>query len=902
MLSPTDLFPASEFSSLSSNDGKGKAKFALPMNLPLSADQELRPNCPVRRHLRSMMPASRGSQSLLASLPSVMSVVGDGANNHQMKEGGSNHHKRPSSSHHPFSPTFRRDSASTFDSVDSSPTTTVSTLESSLTDPSPSSSPESPKPTSHLPPFKPSRNYSFPAVRPIMEKHQFSSSFPLLPAVDRTESPNKKMRNTKNLSVNTAASNRQASHLSRLALSNGPSSSAGHASSAPATPAFIVPPKAPRKKPSNLGLTITTPDSGSSVNSQTEKPAAVPQTPSEPPMRTLRLLQTSSNGPLFSPTHAPEGGMRLPPLANSSTNSRFGRASRPPLSVSPLSSFDTNNSSPITKQTLDHVQEEMDYELPLSQEAKSPAYPQGPICIYDPHVFLYLEPTQFEARAFDVVINVAREVKNPFSDPATNAPMQTQTENTEGAAHDDVCLAGQDSMSEPSISRFDQEVTINQLKGAATSNPETPKATPPEPEYIHVPWDHNANVVDDLLRLCQTIEDRVQRDKKVLIHCQCGVSRSASLVVAYGIYRNPQLTVQEAYDAVKNRSRWIGPNMNLIYQLSEFKGKLAEAAPRAAAHWHSWRSIDSSQLNRSGLALNDPACPPTSARAIPQKSLSVPSNAEIIPTSGRSGSFSASSSKFLSVGPTAGDITPGPSSAPPHVLWSPPVDTSAIQTSGPTKADDEVSQGVSNTLMDLDVDLSLSPLAVEGETIGEKRLPPARAIANDLQEVAKDLNARSTPEPSCFTVQGTKDFDPAKKPHSELIPQTKTAGRQPHATVPSLPAGFSSLLSRRQGAQCLPIRQEISHFTPIDLPPSGFSPILRDDVPPTPSILSPRATEFTASPFHRTAAGDLAGSSVFEQGLMSPKAVDEDPRSPHHRGEAPIMRGIFDMLEGQPKP
>ncbi|KZF22213.1 DSPc-domain-containing protein, partial [Xylona heveae TC161] len=165
---------------------------------------------------------------------------------------------------------------------------------------------------------------------------------------------------------------------------------------------------------------------------------------------------------------------------------------------------------------LDELQEE-DIEEPLSHEAKkSPAYPCGPVCVYDPHVYLYLEPNEVEASQFDVVLNVAREVNNPFL-------LRKERRASEGTL-----------------------------------------------DYIHVPWDHNTNIVDDMLSLVKVIDDRVAQGKRVLVHCQCGVSRSASLIVAYGLYKNPDLTVQQAYDAVKQRSRWIGPNMNLIYQLSEF--------------------------------------------------------------------------------------------------------------------------------------------------------------------------------------------------------------------------------------------------------------------------------------------------------------------------------------------
>ncbi|KAF1816325.1 DSPc-domain-containing protein, partial [Eremomyces bilateralis CBS 781.70] len=151
-------------------------------------------------------------------------------------------------------------------------------------------------------------------------------------------------------------------------------------------------------------------------------------------------------------------------------------------------------------------------------EEKPESYPNGPICIYESGVDLFLEPTAEVAGQYDVVLNVASEVKNPF-DAAQPEPTQKL-------------------------------------------------------EYIHIPWEHNTDIVPDLYRLVRVIDARVQARKRVLIHCQCGVSRSASLIVAYGLYKNPHLSVQEAYDAVKKRSKWIGPNMNLIMQLQEFRSGL----------------------------------------------------------------------------------------------------------------------------------------------------------------------------------------------------------------------------------------------------------------------------------------------------------------------------------------
>ncbi|KAK4697337.1 hypothetical protein P7C71_g719, partial [Lecanoromycetidae sp. Uapishka_2] len=246
-------------------------------------------------------------------------------------------------------------------------------------------------------------------------------------------------------------------------------------------------------------------------------------------------------------------------------------------------------------------------------------------------------------------------------------------------------------------------------------------------------------------------------------------------------------------------------------------------------------------------------------------------------------------------------------------------------------------------MMDLDTDMILSPSSIGGEAIEEKEIAPAGGVANDLQEVAKDLNSndhasdsKSPPNPNEVDVDGhkfillsppramevdtTQHYSELSSPPRDMdtdaddavFPTTTTSvAKEPYtasqailpAPSPTLPAGFSSLLNRRQaplslqpprlGLAHLPLRQPQPPILAPVLPPQrAFDP----DVPQTPSILSPRAAEFTASPFHRTVAGDLAGSSVFEQGLMSPRAAEEDPRSPHQKGGSEVVRSIFDMI------
>jgi tyrosine-protein phosphatase len=83
------------------------------------------------------------------------------------------------------------------------------------------------------------------------------------------------------------------------------------------------------------------------------------------------------------------------------------------------------------------------------------------------------------------------------------------------------------------------------------------------------------------------IDDRISKGKRVLIHCQLGVSRSASLVIAYGLYKNPDLDFNAMYGIVKERSCWVGPNMSLIYQLTDFRSRIRKGDPPKAplAEW-----------------------------------------------------------------------------------------------------------------------------------------------------------------------------------------------------------------------------------------------------------------------------------------------------------------------------
>ncbi|MBN3298172.1 DUS10 phosphatase, partial [Amia calva] len=69
------------------------------------------------------------------------------------------------------------------------------------------------------------------------------------------------------------------------------------------------------------------------------------------------------------------------------------------------------------------------------------------------------------------------------------------------------------------------------------------------------------------------IEEAHQSGQGVLVHCQAGVSRSATVVIAY-LMKHTLMTMTDAYKYVKGRRPVISPNLNFMGQLLEFESDL----------------------------------------------------------------------------------------------------------------------------------------------------------------------------------------------------------------------------------------------------------------------------------------------------------------------------------------
>ena len=754
-------------------------------------------------------------------------------------------------------------------SNDSSPTTTISTVDdSSATEPSPGSSPESPPPTTFAVGML--RPRTSDDNRPFFELQK--------------QPPPRKGRNLKNLAVNTSRpQTRAAASTTSLPL---PANDTMNLQSI-ASPTFVKPPTPAKRKASNLGLTLLTP--GHSKVPPQEIRLAIPPTPSIGRPGTLRHFQSSPSLPLF------------PELASHNS------------SLPPISRITTTLEtilSPVQPEQPEE-EEEQNYDIPLSKEEKPEAYPDGPITVYDPHIDLYLEPTAEQCKQYDVILNVASEVRNPLVEQTSSDP--------EGP---DIRIDGGGGIQY--APRRERSTNEEEKTTAHESSPTTPKATPlhetfpvvngtasnNEPEYIHIKWEHNSDIVPDLLRLVKLIDEKAMLGQRVLVHCQCGVSRSASLVVAYGLYKNPALSVQEAYDAVKKRSKWIGPNMNLIMQLQEFR----------------------SSLMRGGLLSATRGLSPLT----PGSALSEWRGPFAMSPKEREGPLSAGVSKHQASESLPG-FSPGPSSAPSSMPWPSKESTQrgrSISAVKPGTAYVSPQGRIVPVVPMLNIvePESAAPrqpkkhaLRIEVKREEPEATTPTEAMTSPRQDEfhltplqpspdfdAADSFGIMSPTTSEFT---TNPFDrsallaqlgmgPVGKedsPRRSISLRSKPKPQLPeHAAassssttapkhIPRLRGKISSPSIREQ-QQLQSLQAQISASLPHrTASSSSLEPI--DD-----ALMSPRATEFTQNPFALALSVPSEQPQEQQTAQEPPPSAGYDPRSPAHKGVSPITRNILDVL------
>ena len=96
-------------------------------------------------------------------------------------------------------------------------------------------------------------------------------------------------------------------------------------------------------------------------------------------------------------------------------------------------------------------------------------------------------------------------------------------------------------------------------------------------EYKNIAIDDNAreNISTHFDEAINFIEEVNSRGGCVLVHCHAGISRSATICIAY-LMRQRGYSLDEAYEYTKKRRSAISPNFNFLGQLLTFERELNE--------------------------------------------------------------------------------------------------------------------------------------------------------------------------------------------------------------------------------------------------------------------------------------------------------------------------------------
>ncbi|NXU40888.1 DUS16 phosphatase, partial [Drymodes brunneopygia] len=104
----------------------------------------------------------------------------------------------------------------------------------------------------------------------------------------------------------------------------------------------------------------------------------------------------------------------------------------------------------------------------------------------------------------------------------------------------------------------------------------------PESHFLRVPV--NDSFCEKILPWLDNSVDFIEKAKasngRVLVHCLAGISRSATIAIAY-IMKRMDMSLDEAYRFVKEKRPTISPNFNFLGQLLDFEKKIKDPSGQA---------------------------------------------------------------------------------------------------------------------------------------------------------------------------------------------------------------------------------------------------------------------------------------------------------------------------------
>lgn len=211
-------------------------------------------------------------------------------------------------------------------------------------------------------------------------------------------------------------------------------------------------------------------------------------------------------------------------------------------------------------------------------------YHDGPVRIM-PYLYLGAEKNtldldQLRQLSIQCMLNVAAEVQHPhehlfspLDNPVIPSPSLSRASTASSVASSLNTITPPDSAasSPRPIITTDAAFSPRRRQASIGSSDQHPYNII---GYKKLSWEHNQdNLVQELDEAIATIDRARDAGQTILVHCQCGVARSATVIIAY-VMKTLRLPMQEAYDYVKERAPAISPNLGLLYQLREYEQKL----------------------------------------------------------------------------------------------------------------------------------------------------------------------------------------------------------------------------------------------------------------------------------------------------------------------------------------
>ncbi|XP_029735091.2 dual specificity protein phosphatase 18 [Aedes albopictus] len=146
-------------------------------------------------------------------------------------------------------------------------------------------------------------------------------------------------------------------------------------------------------------------------------------------------------------------------------------------------------------------------------------------------------------------------------------------------------LCGGSAATVPTMKELGVTLVIN-----ATTETELPNTPLPcdDTNYMRVPVKDNRETDLDQYfnQVADRIEEESQRNGIALVHCVVGVSRSASLCLAY-LIKYHRMSLKDAYQHIKARRPQIRPNVAFVKQLMEFEFKQTGRRSVSMVYCHS---------------------------------------------------------------------------------------------------------------------------------------------------------------------------------------------------------------------------------------------------------------------------------------------------------------------------